>query len=188
MNRRSITLSGTIAAAIVLAGCAGTPDEDQAGGPPSWVLSPQVDNGLAATGCTPAVGNLSLERTRANALARQELASSISVQVQSLTEDYQRQITTEQDGISTGGNFEVVSRQIVDQELIGSQAVTADYVTLDGQRNFCSMVTVNEETVDNILQLTAQAADINPEDFTTSQLREQYMSQEALNRLDEAVE
>lgn len=185
---KNLTLtSSLLAAAIVTVGCSSTPSEPQGSGIPSWTLTPQMEDGLAATGCTPATGNLSVESSRADLLARQQLAASLGTQIQSLTEDYQRQIATEEDGISTGGNFEQITRQIIDERLVGSQRVTADYVVLNGENNFCSMVGVGSSTLDEILALSAQAADVPDEVFTSSQMRERYMSQEALNRLDGAL-
>ena len=188
MNK-SITLSVAVAAGVLVAGCSSTPSEEPetASGVPTWVLTPSVDGGLAATGCTPASGNLSVESSRADMLARQQLASSLGVQVQALREDYQRQTQTEEDGIATGVNFEVAAREIVDERLVGSQRVRADYVMLNDEQNFCSMVSVSQQTVGEILEMSAAVAEADTEVFTSSQLREQYMSQEALNRLNDAL-
>lgn len=186
---KNITLISTfLATAAVLAGCSSTPSEPEDSGIPSWVLTPQFDDGLAATGCTPAVGNLSVESSRADLLARQQLAAALGTQIQSLAEDYQRQIDTEEDGMALGGNFEQITRQIVDERLVGSQRITADYVSLNNQDNFCSMMGISNSTLEEILALSAQAAEVPDEVFTSSQLRERHLSQEALNRLDRALD
>jgi|AntRauTorcE11897_2_1112592.scaffolds.fasta_scaffold03743_4 hypothetical protein len=188
--KKNIFAASAIAVSIALVGCAGAPEQQaqpQEPSIPSWVITPEVQDGLAATGCVPASGRINSDSSRADLTARQQLATTMGAQIQSLTENYQRTIDTEEDGLSTGGNFEEVTRQIVDQEMVGSRRVRAEYVTIEGQRQFCSMVAIGQQSVTQMLQSVAEAAGAEEEAFTTAEMREQFMSQKALNRLNEAT-
>ncbi|WP_114417887.1 hypothetical protein [Marinospirillum perlucidum] len=185
--KKNIFAASALAATVALAGCASSPENNEPS-LPSWIFMPEVQDGLAATSCVPASGRINSDSSRADLAARQQLATTMGAQIQSLTENYQRTIDTQEDGLATGGNFEEVTRQIVDQEMVGSRRVKAEYVTIEGQRQFCSMVAVGQESVTQMLQSVADAAGAEPDAFTTSQMREQFMSQRALNRLNEATE
>lgn len=189
MNMKLITAS--IVAATVLVGCSSrsvdTEEPTTRSGVPMWVFNPSVDGGLAATGCTPASANVSLDGNRADLLARQQLASSLGTQVQAMAEDFQRRVETTEDGVATGGNFEQIVREIVDERLVGSRRVTADYVDLAGRQHFCSMMAVTESSIDSILAASAAASNVEPDVFTSTQMREMYMSQNAINRLNDAL-
>lgn len=177
-----------LAATVVLGGCSTSgPSVTDEPAIPGWIFTPEVDQGLAATGCVPASGRISSDSSRADLAARQQLATTLGAQLQSLTENYQRTLDTQEDGLDVGGNFEEVTRQIVDQELVGSRRVRAEHITLEGERQFCSMVAIGEAEVTQILQQVAEASGAEQEVFTSSQMREQFMSQQALNRLNEAL-
>lgn len=187
--KKNLFAATAIAASVALVGCAGggssQPEEPAI---PSWIYTPEVPQGLAATGCVPASGRISSDSSRADLAARQQLATTLGAQLQSLTENYQRTLDTQEDGLDVGGNFEEVTQQIVDQELVGSRRVRAEHITLEGERQFCSMVAIGEEEVTQILQQVAEASGTEAEAFTSSQMREQFMSQQALNRLNQAIQ
>ncbi len=184
-------LGGVLVGAVVMAGCSGKTQEQPAPAAPpltsslpAWIVTPQADDALAATGCVPASGRINSDSSRADLAARQQLAATLGAQIQSLTESYQRTVDTSEDGLSLGGNFEEVIRQVVDERLVGSRRVHADYVTIEGQRQFCSMVAVGESDVTQMLERVAEAAGVQGEVLSRAQMREQYMSQDAFNRLD----
>lgn len=185
--KKNIFAASALAVSVALVGCASGPSQPDESSLPGWVTAPEVQDGLAATGCVPSSGRISSDSSRADLAARQQLAATMGLQIQSLTENYQRTIDTSEDGLATGGNFEEVTRQIVDQEMRGSRRVRAEYVTIEGRRDFCSMVAVGQESITAILESVALAAGAEPDAFTGSQMREQFMSQRAFNRLDEAL-
>ncbi|WP_416884819.1 hypothetical protein [Marinospirillum sp.] len=184
--KSKIFAASALAASLVLVGCAGTPQQQQPN-LPSWIMAPEAQDGLAATGCVTASGNMNVDGSRADLAARQQLATTMGAQIQSLTENYQRAIETPEDGLAIGGNFEEVTRQIVDERLVGSRRAQAGYYTINGQNQFCSMVVVGQQSVTDMLAAVAQAAGAEPEVFTSSQMREQFMSQQALNRMDQQL-
>lgn len=186
--KKNIFAASALAVSVALVGCASSPEQQQEASIPSWIITPEVQDGLAATGCVPASGRINSDSSRADLAARQQLATTMGTQIQSLTENYQRTIDTAEDGIEVGGNFEEITRQIVDQEMVGSRRVRAEYITMEDQRQFCSMVALGQESVTQMLQNVAEATGAEPEAFTTSQMREQFMSQQALNRLNQATQ
>ncbi len=182
-------VSGAVVAAVVLGGCSSAPSEPEttASGLPNWIVTPSVDDGLAATGCVTASDTFRLDSNRADNAAREQLAATLGAQVESYVEDYQRAIETEEEGLTTGAVFEQITRTVVDEKLVGSRRVMADYVEMNGERRFCSLVAVGQEDVTEMLRAVAEAAEIEPDAFSNAEMREQFMSQEALNRLDQQV-
>ena len=51
---------------------------------PTWVVDPRIEGGLAATECTRATGELSLDKTEAVALARANLAKQVRVKIKAI--------------------------------------------------------------------------------------------------------
>lgn len=175
---------------LLVAGCGTTSDKEEQdmSSLPDWVTQPHAEDGLAATACVATAGSFSRDQSRADLQARQQLASQMGIQIQSLSEQYQRTIETD-DGISTGANFEEVTRGIVEQELRGSNRIKGNYVTMPGgKKEFCSMMAVGQASVNEILKQVAGAAGADEDAFTQGEMREQFMSQKALNRLDEQLD
>ncbi|ABM61089.1 hypothetical protein [Halorhodospira halophila] len=168
--------------------------EEQGLDVPDWVMSPQVEDGLATSACVPSTGRFNTDQSRADMDARQQLAAGLSAQMQSLSEDYQSTIDGDDGAVQQGGMFEEVSRQVVEEQVRGSFRVTADYVDLpdgDGEdvTHFCSMMALGQDSVNQIVDQVAERVEPEEEDvFTDAELRERFLSQEALNRMDEALE
>ncbi|MDR9468734.1 hypothetical protein, partial [Marinospirillum sp.] len=86
--KKNIFAASAIAVSIALVGCAGTPEQQpQESSIPSWIFTPEVQDGLAATSCVPASGRINSDSSRADLAARQQLATTMGAQVQSLTEN-----------------------------------------------------------------------------------------------------
>ncbi|MFC3851287.1 hypothetical protein ACFOSD_06765 [Salinispirillum marinum] len=192
MRKPYLALSA-LAIAVLAVGCSNKQTEAQPepmtrSGVPTWVFTPEVADGRAATGCTPASANISLDSSRADMLARQQLAASMSAQVQALREDYQRRVEATTDGVNIGTSYEEAAREVVDQRLVGARRVTADYVDINGARNFCSMVAVSEANVRAVVEEMAIVTEADPEVMTNAQAFEMFMSQNAMNRLNEALD
>lgn len=174
----------------MLVGCGSTPEEGASGASslPDWVTQPRAEDGLAATACVATADSFGLDQSRADLGARQQLAAQLGIQIESMAEQYERTIETE-DGINTGAHFEEVTRGIIDQELRGSHRIKGGYVRMpNGEREFCSMIAVGQSSVNVILERVANAAGADKEVFTQGEMREQFMSQEALNSLEEQLE
>lgn len=188
--RKPYLAFSALAIAVFAVGCSNKQTEAEPttrSGVPTWVFTPEVANGRAATGCTPASANISLDSSRADMLARQQLAASMSAQVQALREDYQRRVEATTDGVNIGTSYEEAAREVVDQRLVGARRVMADYVDINGSRNFCSMVAVSEDNVRAVVQEMALVTEADPEVMTNAQAFEMFMSQNAMNRLNNAL-
>lgn len=175
---------------ILLTGCGKKtpPLQEQDPTLPDWIYTPQVDNGLAESACVDAVGSMTMQRNRAASQARQQLASTLGVQVQGYLTDYQRAITTEEDGTSTGETFESVTRQVVNERLVGSRVVEAGHFTLEDKRQFCVLLAVSQPEVMEMVEAAQSAAGLEDDPLTQSQLRERYFSDQALQSLDRQLE
>ncbi|MFK7159951.1 hypothetical protein V6U78_02725 [Marinospirillum sp. MEB164] len=184
--KSKIFAASALAASLVLVGCAGTPQQQQPN-LPSWIMAPEAQDGLAATGCVTASGNMNIDGSRADLAARQQLATTVGARLQSLTEGYQRANQTQEDGLTTGENFEQVARQLVDERLVGTRRAQAGYYTVNGQNQFCSMVVMGQQSVTDLLAAAAQAVGAEPEVFTSSQMREQFMHGRATDRMNEQL-
>lgn len=171
-------------------GCGSTPDADETDGSslPDWVTQPHAEDGLAATACVATADSFGLDQSRADLQARQQLASQMGIQIQSMAEQYERTIEAE-GNITTGAHFEEVTRGLVDQELRGSNRIKGDYVVMpNGNREFCSMMAIGQSSVNSILEQVADAAGADRGAFTKAEMREQFMSQKAFNRMDRQLD
>ncbi len=194
--KRAVALGGLMISvtlpAFLMAGCGSTPDkadrsESATSDLPDWVRNPQAEDGLATTTCVSPAGSFSRDQSRAHTRARQQLASQLSTQIESMAEQYQRTTETEEEGVDFGENFEQVTRSTVDEELRGSQAIRQEYVEMPQGKQFCTMMAMGQKNVNKILERASEAAGTE-EPFTQAEMREQFMSQEALNRMDKQLE
>lgn len=127
---------GLMAAGLLLAGCNGTkeevkPDVKADSGKPAWVDKGGVymgDKGsvVEGVGIADQGPNISLKREKADSRARADLAAQLKVAVKKLTADYMSDHKDYFDQANTAGSDEmttVVSKQVVDQVLVGSHIV-----------------------------------------------------------------
>ncbi|MBK1650965.1 hypothetical protein [Halorhodospira halochloris] len=188
MNRKFLSALLISLPLAVVSGCGSTPEDQQddvdLASLPSWVTQPFAEDGLAATACVATANSFSRDQSRADLQARQQLAAQMGIQIQSMAEQYERTIETDGE-ITTGAHFEEVTRGVIEQELRGSVRIKGDYVTMpNGNSEFCSMMAIGQSSVNAILDEVASAAGADKEVFTQGEMREQFMSQEALNRMD----
>ncbi|MBK1734534.1 hypothetical protein CKO15_04380 [Halorhodospira abdelmalekii] len=181
---------------LVLGGCAGrdadAPSREaspiDARGYPHWVMNPSSDEGLASSACVSATGTLGRDRGRANLEARQQLGIALGNQIQSMAEGYGRLTETGEEEVPGGELFEQVTRSLVNERIAGSRVAHSAYLTLrDGSQQYCTMMVLGEEQVLAIISEVAARTAVTEEGFTQPELREQYMTQEALNRLYEQL-
>lgn len=111
-----------------LGGCGSTPDKVQApamqgefANAPKWVMSPQMEGGLAATGSAKmSKAGMSFTRTAAMANGRDELARMMNVKVKNMVKNF-----TQATGIGDDETVERVasnvSKQVTKQVLSGSR-------------------------------------------------------------------
>ena len=166
---KSFKLTLVAASTILLAACSSTPVEKVEVEPkstlPSWVSTPMVEGGFAATECVKTVASMSVLKTKATALARASIAKQIDVEVVAMDKTYQS-LTETKDGTASGDTFESVSKQITNKVLKGTRPVKVDYVeTFDGTQ-LCVMVTLDPKSTQAYFDAVVAKSDreISPQD------------------------
>ena len=181
-------------ASLVLIGCGGsTSTTPQASTPapsadpyPDWFYAPDaaVPNAINSASCIqiPA-NNLDAARKQSITSAKSTLAGIIGTKVQAMDKTFDR-ITNTDAGASTGGNFESVSKQLVNQSLAGANVIKGTKVMDDGVPYFCSLVSLAPEKTEALLGSILKASNVNLSPGNESVLREQfnhYKAEQGLN-------
>jgi len=113
---------------------------------PAWAFTPSVEDGIASAQCVKFSGELSLDQQEVTAKGRAALAQQISVRAQVMDKTFQDKTTAEGKTV-TGSTFQSVSKQIADQNLVGSKLVKTEFGTVNDVSYLCGMVAItNAET------------------------------------------
>lgn len=181
---KTMTLCVATANAL-LTGCASNKTQNNLG-VPSWVLAPHVANGIAASACVNWTGNLNIDRDQATAIARNRLVQQIETRAATMTKTHASK-TNANGGTHVGSDFESNARQIAEGALKGSKAVKADLFDIDGTKQLCSLVTVEEQDMDHIADqlIGASGARLSNEDKGV--LKQQFKAQKGQEELLEAT-
>ena len=155
-------------AAAITAGCAsGAQQSATTKSLPDWVTAPYVKDGFTDTQCVKANASMGILKNSATALGRAEIAKQIDVQVKAMDKTYARKVKTA-DGISTGGVFETVSKQVTNRNLTASQVNKVDVVQINNADHLCAMVVfgreANRRLFDDLINTTQVAQQISPQD------------------------
>ncbi|CAA0342910.1 conserved exported hypothetical protein [Alteromonas alvinellae] len=166
-NLQLIALSTTLALA---AGCSSTPKTnatDMGMTLPSWVTTPTVESGLAASSCVAASNSFSMDKTQAATMARTELAAQLDARVSSLQEQYAQTVSSASSS-TTNTDFSTTTTQFVNQALQGSKVTKVDYAQMGQQKNVCALVTVSEDNAKRLFERVINSAPtkLSPEDET----------------------
>lgn len=181
--------AAAVAACVILASCASAPKEvakpEPASALPDWVANPTIEDGIASSECVPWSGDMSLDRTEAVAKARADLTKQIEVKVKAMDKTYARKVKTA-GGISTGGTFETVSKQVANRNLTASQVNKVDMVNINGAQHLCTMVVfgreANKRLFEDLIKTSGAAQQISPQD--ESILWEEFKAYKAQQELD----
>ncbi len=131
---------------------------------PSWIDNPAIPDGLAETGYAQAnlMGDKGLQTQTALADGRRKLAETVKVRVQGMFAQLNQQLTTAASDGGKGGKpirnevmqrmIENVTRNIVDQELQGSQR-RATWV--DDNGDMYLHIVISKEVMENALRAQA---------------------------------
>lgn len=154
---------------------------------PEWVMSPIIENGLAAASCVPIPGsNISAAQKMAVANGRSNLAFQIETKVKAMDKTYDRVATTN-DGASTGGTFESVSKQVTQQNLSGARAVKYAKVIDEGKKMMCALVTLSPETTNILFSALVKSSEKNLSPDNEAVLKEQFLSYKAQQELEQEM-
>jgi hypothetical protein len=176
------------AGAFFLSGCAAEKKVEKPGiDLPMWVLNPTVEGGIASTECVIYSGDISLDKAEATALARADIAKQIDVKVKALYKTYQRKFKTK-DGVSAGGVFESVSKQIAQQQLKGARAIKMDLIEIDGKKQWCVMVALDPALTERLFKSIVKESNVNLDPQDESVLYEEFKAYKAGQELDEEID
>lgn len=164
-----------IAAVSLLAACSSQPKNETTsiGEIPSWVLNPQVEDGIAVSECVLWSGNMSIDKQQAVTNARTALAQRIDTRVTAMDKSYRDKVEASS-GIQSGTTFSSVSKQITDQALVGTTPLKTDIVKIAGQDNLCVLVALGQQSTkavfDDLVKkankpMTAQQEDVLYQEF-----------------------
>jgi hypothetical protein len=166
-----------------------TPEKDVSGQGleefPSWVIDPQVENGIAASECIIYSGNISVDKAQITAQARSTLAKQIEVRVSALDKTYLDR-TDAAGKTVVGSSFSSVSRQLSDQTLTGTRLTKLSRLSIGGQENLCGMLTLDPERSQTIFKQIIEASQreisVEDEDVLYQEFKA-HRAQEDLDRL-----
>ena len=180
----------TLVSSLLLGACSSQPEQqtEKAADPyPDWFYKPNIENGLAAASCVPIPGsNVSVAQKQATANGRANLAFQIEAKVKAMDKTYDRVTTTNQ-GSSTGGTFESVSKQVTEQSLAGSRTEKFERVIDDGKKMMCALVTLNPTATNDLFQNLIQSAEVNLAPDHEAVLKEQFMAYKAQQELEQEL-
>ncbi|MFT6329368.1 MAG: protein-tyrosine-phosphatase [Bermanella sp.] len=166
MKIRTILL--TSVAVTVLSACGSTaPDKatTSVSNLPSWVLNPEITDGIAATDCVKYSGNISIDKKMATANSRLALAQQIDVRIEGLEKTHSNRVDANED-TTVGSTFISVSKQLTKQKLQGSRVVKSDIINIAGKEHFCVLTTLEPSATKDLFdEILAQSQrNINPAD------------------------
>ncbi|RYV02385.1 hypothetical protein SOPP22_10045 [Shewanella sp. OPT22] len=178
-----------LSATLALAACNSTPTTESEplhsdDSVPSWVLQPTMENALASSSCVPWSGNLSVDKAQAVSAARADLTQQIKVKAAVLDKLYQRKVQTEQE-TNVGGTFEQVSKQVAEQNLVGSKPEKVAFAKLNNIKQLCVLVSMPDpkKAFDDLLEKSGKRLDPT----SKAALYEEFKTQKAMKELEQEL-
>jgi hypothetical protein len=148
MNTKHIVLVAMLS--TVLSACSSVNEEvSERSDLPTWILSPSIDDGIAATDCVIYSGNLSVDRKMATANSRVTLAQQITLNVDSLDKAYLNRVNASQDA-TTGATFSSAAKLLTRQTLNGSRVIKADLVEIKDVEHFCVLTALSPKLTNDL--------------------------------------
>jgi hypothetical protein len=182
----------TAAVASLLSACGSTPIAETPApavnsGIPQWVLSPVVEDGIAAADCVSSSGNFSVDQKLAASNTRVALAQQMSAKVSALEKNYQERIDSNEEP-TTGSTFTSVAKVLTDQTLTGSRMVKSDMVTIEGNTHYCTLMTLSPTATKELFDalITQSKRRVNPQDEKF--LYQEFKAAKAHDELDEKIQ
>jgi len=160
MRKQSISLPHFILVLLLVAGCAAQPQKTTVGigEVPEWVARPQVDQGMAATGCVPDSGDFFSDREKADARAKQRLVQQLRDRVKAMDEAYEQRLATK-DKAASGPIFAGVSEQPARRILTQADQNKIAYEKFNGQKHLCVMLSLGEKEMKGFFSRLVEGAD-----------------------------
>jgi hypothetical protein len=182
----------TAAVASLLSACGSTPIAEKPApavnsGIPQWVLSPVVEDGIAAADCVRSSGNFSVDQKLAASNTRVALAQQMSAKVSALEKNYQERIDSNEE-TTTGSTFTSVAKVLTDQTLTGSRMVKSDMVNIEGNTHYCTLMTLSPTATKELFDalITQSKRRVNPQDEKF--LYQEFKAAKAHDELDKTIQ
>lgn len=140
----------TLPSLALLAACSSNPVENTSVGDiPSWILNPQIEDGIAVVECVLFSGNMSIDKQQAVANARTSLAQRIETRVSAMDKSYRDKVEVAS-GVESGSTFSSVSKQVTQQTLVGTNPIKTDITKIAGKDNLCVLVAIGQQSTKDI--------------------------------------
>ncbi|MDY0132001.1 MAG: hypothetical protein RBR53_04960 [Desulforegulaceae bacterium] len=175
------------AGAFFLSSCGGKKVEKAGINLPDWVINPTIEGGIASTECVVYTGDISLDKAEATALGRADIAKQIDIKVKAMDKTYQSKVRTK-DGVSAGGVFESVSKQIAQQQLKGARAIKMDLIEIDGKKQWCVMVALDPTLTERLFKEIVKESAVNLDPQDESVLYQEFKAYKAGQELDAEID
>jgi len=181
MSLKTLSLSSL----VFLAACSTTPpvETTSVGVIPSWILNPQVEDGIAVSECVLFSGNMSIDKQQALANARTSLAQRIETRVSAMDKSYRDKVEVAS-GVESGSTFSSVSKQITQQTLVGTTPIKTDVVKIAGKDNLCVLMAIGQQSTkaifDELIGKAERPMTANQQDV----LYAEFKAQRAEDQLD----
>ena len=148
---------------------------------PSWVLNPNVKEGLAAVDCVEFSGNISIDAKLASSNARLALAQQIGTKVESIDETFDSRVSAS-NNTNVSSRFNSVSKQITKQSLSGSKIMQSDIVKISGKDYFCSMAVLNPAKTEKLFNAIVEQTMPSIDDQTKGQLKQSFIEPPSISQ------
>lgn len=187
MCKKAILLS--LPAIVLLSACSSTPisEETTVGQIPSWILNPQVDDGIAVSECVLWSGNMSIDKQQAIANGRTSLAQRIETRISAMDKSYRDKMEVAS-GVESGSSFSSVSKQITQQTLVGTNPIKTDIVKIADKDNLCVLIAVGQASTkavfDELIKTSARPINAEQKDV----LYQEFKAQRAEEQLDHELD
>ncbi|MEL0657940.1 hypothetical protein V6255_02210 [Psychromonas arctica] len=174
---------------VLLSACSSSEpmQETVVGDIPSWILNPQVEDGIAVSECVLWSGNMSIDKQQAIANARTSLAQRIEIRVNGMDKTYRDKIEVTS-GSESGSSFSSVSKQVTQQTLIGTSPLKTDIVKIADKNNLCVLVGVGQESTKAIFEGLVNASGRPMNSGQKDFLYQEFKAQRADLQLDKELE
>jgi hypothetical protein len=180
----------TLSLLTMLSACSSSPEKTSKANLlsdlPDWILSPNIDNGIADVACVESSGAFSIDRSEAIHYGSEQLAAQLNRKVASLGKGFQSKTKTNK-GINVGSNFTQTGQQLIEQELTGVKAHKIGIFEIDNKKQLCVLVGISPEQTKSIYQNLKQNsnADLSAQDDTV--LFQEFKAYKAQQDLDKKL-
>ena len=154
---------------------------------PSWILNPQVKDGIAVSECVLWSGNMSIDKQQAVANARTSLAQRIETRISALDVSYRDKVEVAS-GVESGSTFSSVSKQITQQTLRGTTPLKVDIVNIAKKDNLCVLVAIGQQSTKDTFDKLVTTADRPMTAYQKDVLYQEFKAERAGAQLDRELD